>query len=381
MIKMATNFATATYTEVVDMQTVDGKLSVIGVHTPVGKSPYLKLKGFFTQFRKYRYDGISSLTICPASGLPIDPLGLSSIPGSTDQMDPRDTFNPILFKGCHGEHLHKILNDLMNDREYVTGGLSSAGFSAAGVNRDSTGGESAASLRKKEIEMTALSAAEHAYYSWLTDTTWRKFGIQSVIKLRHLKPLVWKVARNMPLLPASTGTVFNTNAGELRRESGTTANTLIDPSTDLELYGDSRITDAIGKVPSMNDENAYVQEFTNGVARLGWLPTTVQVQGDARPMISALPKLFMGVLCLPPSYSVEQFMRAVIVHHFSFKDFSTSVAAMDPNVVEPAYNSLVDSQGYMDEVPYSNWIDYATSKGATLDVFNGSSELVSDGVA
>lgn len=65
MIKMATNYAKASYTEVIDLQTTNGKTSIIGIHTPVGVKPYRRLYGFFNQFRKYRYRGISSLVMVP----------------------------------------------------------------------------------------------------------------------------------------------------------------------------------------------------------------------------------------------------------------------------------------------------------------------------
>lgn len=370
---MATNFARAHYTEVVDMQTVDGKLSVIGIHTPVGKSPYAKLKGFFTQFRKYRYNGIKNITIVPASGLPIDPLGLSVQSGSTDQMDPRDTFNPILFKGCHGEQLHQILDKLMGENEYVTGqvGAIVAGTPSNGGNNTATGDEVSASLHKLETELDALTAAEKAYYMWLTDPTWKKFGIQSVVKLKNLYPLVWKMARNMPLLPSASGTTYMTNAGEIRSYA---SGSFLNPATASSApAGDGSSAYGVINDATNVGGNAYVQEFTSGCERLGWLPTTIHTQGTAVPLITALPKLFMGVLVLPPCYSINQFMRAVIVHSFSFKDFNTSTGAFDPIFSEP--------QVYTDDkTSYYNWIDYATSKGGTFDIFNGEAELISDGV-
>ena len=67
---MATQYAKAQYMEVVDADQ-EGKTTVIG--HPQGATPYLKLKGFFTQFRKYRYKGIKSLHVRPASGLPHRP--------------------------------------------------------------------------------------------------------------------------------------------------------------------------------------------------------------------------------------------------------------------------------------------------------------------
>ena len=68
------------------------------------------MPGLFQTFRKYKYLG-ASVRITPQAGaLPLDPLGVSANP-SDAQMDPRDVFNPILFRGCHGEDLGSIMNN------------------------------------------------------------------------------------------------------------------------------------------------------------------------------------------------------------------------------------------------------------------------------
>lgn len=295
---MATNYASASYTEVVDMQTVDGKLSIVGVHTPIGKAPYLKLRGFFRQFRKYRYKGISNLTMVPASGLPIDPLGLGVQPGSTDQMDPRDSFNPILFKGCHGEHLNGVLDTLMDSREIVGFGGNPAKptGSESPIPLDPFNDEFSPSLRKQEKDLAIFEAN---YYRWLTDTSWRKFGIQSVVKIRNLHPLVWKMARNAPQLPVANGDVFQMNAGKYVIEDAEDSRKLVSPQYIAGAGSDANMDNPIGNVPQVGGVSQYVQEFTNGCARLGWLPTTTHEQGSGNVAISALPKLFMGVLVLP----------------------------------------------------------------------------------
>lgn len=361
---MATQYAKAQYMEVVDMQTKNGKTTVIGIHTPQGATPYLKLKGFFTQFRKYRYKGIKALHVRPASGLPIDPLGLTVQVGSSDQMNPQDTFNPILFKGCHGEHMRAVLDKFLNNSEYVSaGGTPSL--------QAGTGDEISGSLRGMDFD----NIMDTQYYQCLTDVTWKKFGVQSGFTLRNLHPLVWKMARNVPLNPSAggyNGTAYETNAGEY---TGINAGKGVNPATYVGPFdADAVQPDAIASVPQVGGGNEYVQEFTNGCARLGWLPTTTYVQGSASPQISALPKLFMGMLVLPPSYSCEQYMRAVLIHEFEFKDFSTSVAGMD-SVNVPIDASVQTSNAYW------NWIDYQTSKGGSIDVLNGDVDLKSEGVA
>ena len=107
---MATNFATASYQEVVDLHTESKTVSVIGIHTPNTSTPVKMLGGFWKQFRKVRYLGCS-LSLVPAARLPADPLQVS-IGAGEPTIDPRDMLNPILFHGCHGDDMGAILDTL-----------------------------------------------------------------------------------------------------------------------------------------------------------------------------------------------------------------------------------------------------------------------------
>lgn len=63
----STNFAKASYQEIYDVNTVSNKVSIIGIHTPVGAKPRQMLSGFFTQFRKYKYLGCSVVGTPPSA--------------------------------------------------------------------------------------------------------------------------------------------------------------------------------------------------------------------------------------------------------------------------------------------------------------------------
>lgn len=353
----ATNYAKASYTEVIDFQTVAGKTGIIGIHTPQGRAPYMKLRGFFTQFKKYRYKGISSLVCCPASSLPVDPLGLTSVVGTTDQIDPRDVLNPILFKGCHGEHLTAVLDNIFSTEEWIN--------STSGEN---DGAGISPSLSKVDLTTTFINQ----YYSFLTDNSWRKFGTQQVIKIKNLHPLVWKVARNNPLNPT-----WREDVGTI---AGTTAGQGVNHPSDNQTPRSPRETSSIlGNNPTRGARPEFTQEFTNGCARLGWMPTTINVQtndGVSSVAVSGLPKLFMGVMLTAPAYNVEQFWRMVIRHEFEFKDFDTCTGIMNPsNVSLPPATSEYGG--------YFNTIDYGESKlyeGGTLDMLDGDAKVISDGV-
>lgn len=92
---LATNYASASYQEILDVNTVKGNVTVIGIHTPTGSTPVRRLSGFFTQFRKFKYRGCI-VQVVPAATLPADPLQVGFEAGE-NTIDMRDMLNPILF--------------------------------------------------------------------------------------------------------------------------------------------------------------------------------------------------------------------------------------------------------------------------------------------
>lgn len=372
---MATNYAHATYTEVIDLQTTADKISIIGIHTPVGRKAYTRLRGFFKQFRKFKYNGIKSLVMVPAANLPVDPLGLTGVVGTTDLMDPRDTLNPILFHGCHGESLTKVLDTIYRSSVYTDDG--------ANVAQPVDGSNTSDSAEMFDLD---ISTDLFQYYSKLTDSSWRKFGIQSGVKLKNLHPLVHQVVQNMPTLPAGISTDENlANAGlfEPVNTPGSSQNYLrnrpvgspplttpLDSASEYTPIGEATPVHAVESGNySTSFTNAYKMQFTNRMTRLGWLPTAIPTNSGDQNRIVTTPKLFMGVMVLPPAYNIEQFFRMVITHSFSFKEFTSTLSLMD------AADTLGTSVS--DNVPYANWIDY----GDTLDSISAKSEVISDGVS
>lgn len=380
---MATNYASATYTEIVDMQTINGKTTVVGIHTPQGGRIRNYLRGFFDQFRFFKYNGISSMVGVNAAQLPVDPLGLTGQVGSTDLMDPRDNLNPILFHGCHGEALNTVLDSIYTSRERT---LASSGLDENALINDNQNTNVSDSLLGMDIENFQEF---QTYYAALTDRSWKKFGIQSGVRLRGLRPRVWNVARNSPLLPVGGQNNNNlANAGLLREVSNAYHSADIDTAktplaSTTPIWESSNVEDY-----GTNDEipinvQRYDQYLTNGTQPLGWLPTAQTVDnGTIAPV--QLPKLFMGVLVLPPSYNVEQFLRFRITHSFSFRGFTASLGNMQNDNAPPATPESRPA--------YFNWIDYTVSNnktenssvlnmGETFDIIGGDSERISDGVA
>nr|WCD56389.1 MAG: capsid protein [Smacoviridae sp.] len=312
---MATNFVKAQYNEVYDLGTKDGRLTIIGIHTPVGQAPRKMLSGFFDQFRKYRYLGCS-LRLVPCATLPADPLAVGYEAGEL-QIDPREMVNPILFHGAHGTSLNMVL-----DQIYKNSGLAYDGHS---INI----------LENGMSDSEVLKYAESTYYAGLSDPTFKKFGIQSGVTLKHLHPLVHRAVFAKAINPNEeqpiTGAFIN----------GTGQKDTVQSVNDVVWSGS-------GAVPGSNLADAEANSmFSDGVKSLGWLPTrSFWKKGKATstptPNFSYLPKLFMGVLILPPSYKVEQYFRMVITHYFEFKGFATSTVGRAYDFPVAEYDNLIE---------------------------------------
>uniref|UniRef100_A0AAU6S507 Capsid protein n=1 Tax=Myotis mistacinus feces associated smacovirus 5 TaxID=3140003 RepID=A0AAU6S507_9VIRU len=181
MINMTTNYATAKYQEIYDVNTVSNEVSIIAIHTPVGSKPRAMLSGFFSQFRKYKYKG------CSVVGTPAQRLGLQmtdiSVEAGTSGVNPKDVFNPALVRGCHGDNLNAALNSIYK------GSFEQEGSS---IGMDQHG--------KTVVPVGSLSW-EQMYYRMLQDPSFKKFNLSSGIKLGGLHPMIYNVASNHQILP------------------------------------------------------------------------------------------------------------------------------------------------------------------------------------
>lgn len=375
-----TQFAQASYQEVIDLNTESDTVSVIGLHTPCSATPVDMLQGFWTQFKKVRYDGCS-FALVPAARLPVDPLGVS-YEGGESTTDPRDLLNPILFHGCHGNDMGAILNTLYHG---PSGYPAQAGDNLGAV--EFNGGVS------DSTEQTLLNSdadmMEALYYKAMTDNTWKKAHPMAGMKKSGLRPMVHDVAVNVPL------GVFKHEAQKYTAGAGTSVSGLYGPEhpagsgADTEVNTEGSVDDLIrsgaggvpvaeGSMTSLANADFGVRGFptlglnasgsagnlswtgvlgsstdgiqfmTNRLRTLGWLDTTSPLAnyygsggaatgnytdalgrlGNAisnvmseQLNVCTIPKIFMGMIMLPPAYKTEQYYRLVINHRFSFKGF------------------------------------------------------------
>lgn len=327
------------YTETYDMNTESGAPTLLGIHTPIGKEPYNMLKPCFDMYRKYKYLGCD-VTIVNSAKLPVSPESYSIQSGMVD-IDPRDTLDPIMFKGAHGQDLGAVLNSMY-------GGLTSNVFNLSGMDKE---------------KATAL---ETFYYTALGDEAWRKSPIQKTLHIRNLHPIVYGLATQMQMQfngIEPSGYPQNGSdwiAGTYRTKSGTPSSLVgnqvpnMTPSTALiEDFSDTSVH---ARVP--------VQLMTNKVQRLGWLDTR-QVLGNSSTddldvdNITVLPKVLMGILMLPPARRAYNFLRVIIRHKWKFAVYRTVTTGTTD------FLSLTNAIGYNNQ--YTGNTPSSSSKTLLLD--------------
>lgn len=345
---MTTQYAQASYQEIIDLHTETDKVSVIGIHTPVTQTPYSMLQPFFDAFQKYHYDGCN-LVMVPAARLPADPSQVSYGAGEPP-IDPRDLLNPILWHGCHGESLGSILNQF-----YAAGG------STSDMNRFFF--DSGEYNQKSVSQLGDIGVFESLYYRALVDKTWLKAHPQKGFRKSNLHPLVYEVSTDRQFMPSPNGTQSplipssDLLAGDPSDNSGLVGlaakGALGTPSSSGTLAANATLGiqntnvsggDIIVSLPSVRDSSF----FTSKLHGLGWLDTRIRTVGtqtvNSDPLIgdddedneiienmyisaenlgkiNFLPRLFMGMILMPPAYKTEQYFRIILNHRFSFRRY------------------------------------------------------------
>lgn len=298
-----------TFTQTYDLNTEVGSPVLLGIHTPIGGDAWRFLYPFFQAYKKFKYLGCD-ITIVNAARLPYDPEQIGKVEGE-NYVDPRDSLNPILFKGCHGEDLGEVLNSMY-------GGLTSDAFKRSTLDKQ-----------------TLNSVFENFYYTALGDDSWRKSPIQKTLRIRGLHPLVYGLGTNHQIMPSN-----NMLAADYAENTSYYDSTRVNPS-DVQSgslnAGASEVSRPFIITPTkmkdtVNNGDVFRMLgslFTNKVSRLGWLDT-LQLSGSEdsayafnQNKVTELPKIFMGLLMLPPSYLCRSYLRVLITHKWKFSGYRT----------------------------------------------------------
>lgn len=316
---MVNKYINATYQEIYDLATSPNQVTIMGIRTPSGSVPSKMLEGLWKQFKSVKYSGCDFVMRATARQ-PLDPLQIGTSAGT--QMDMRDIQNPILFRGCHGESLGPILNDLIGSDLHTFSGDS------------------------LDIDQEAIADVENFYYQCLTDMSWKKSMPENGFAINGLHPLVYGLSANFQLngdpsvqtlqsgakLVQGNGTPISLEVSDVESGYSTAA------SLGYQIESD-------GSGP--NDASRRI--FTHDLHPLGWIDTENRSGGtltDPFPN-SRIPKCYMGILMLPPAYTegVRQFFRVVITHYFTFKDFRSISLDGDYSDTPGYYDTINVSDG------------------------------------
>jgi len=373
---MATNFVKASYNEIYDLSTQAGDVTTLKFHAPQGTLPQQYLRGFWTQFKKYRYYG-SKIMMIPVATLPADPLQVSYAAGEPT-IDPRDMVNPILHKIYRGEAL---IDDVSMSPFGKYSGVDQKVYNSSVVP----------------------TVGEDQYYATLQDPSWKKAHVQRGFRSRGI-PLVRKLASNVQIGAGSRfgSNIMNPSQYTWDPIAGVQA-THGDPGMATAADGGtaSSLEPAFDAGPDPDNydmapdaQNNVMEMFTSGWDRLGWLDTSQRTwspfntdnrtnsagditlaPGDTslsqREMLTRLPKIFTYIAILPPSYKQEMYFRLVISHEFGFKDFRSANMPWDGAFEMPMTISPIRDAGVAPAPP---------AKSLSVEADSGQVKLTSVGV-
>lgn len=310
---MVTNYIkNATYKEIYDIHTDSESTSILTFHTPVNLFPRKMLKGFFDQYRRFKYKG-ATVRLQPVARLPADPEQISYEAGEPG-IDPRDMVNPVLVRGYCGDSLGTFLNRYLvpGCQSTVIQGSSggtydlykSTGFTGSGVDKTSFPDAETAGI--VDVRSAYL---EKLYYQSLGDPHFQKIGAQRGMK-RFFYPLVYELAtttqylaHNPDFTPNNDGNAGNGAYGGLvnnfdsATSSGTAvtqsfarenahndwANGSVQTSTDISRgtgsFYESSIEGLSATTLGLSTDNRTIMYrrtapvLTSHKRRLGWLDT------------------------------------------------------------------------------------------------------------
>nr|WDW25866.1 MAG: capsid protein [Canine associated porprismacovirus] len=328
--------------------------------------------------------------------------------------------NPIMFHGCHGNDMGSILNSLYAYGSVQPPTVTGGGSFPIGILSQAVGRTSSTEITGflNAVNEDAGSVAQSLYYKALTDNTWLKAHPQRGFKKSGLRPLVYNVATTHQLLNGSdsqnnspvigemlSGTMHYHGEGNMGAQvpSDSTAPPL---GTSFDTFAGTEPTPANVRVSPMNSGIQYnsnngiavntgstapIQFLTNKLTGLGWLDTynvvgaygtgqsTATEYGSGVNAMAAaygkawqpatLPRVYMGMMMLPPAYKTEQYFRLIINHNFSFKGFR-GVSMQNKDVVE-----ILEAPAYFNGNGWNGTTNYPMEQPSTMGTAQNEADI------
>lgn len=265
--------------ETYDLHTLKNKMSVIGIHTPKAGIIKRNYPGLLMQCKAYRPVGCDVRLAC-ASMLPLDPQGVGTTEGD---VAPEDVFNPILYKAVSNFSMSQI-----------------EGFIHANYSDWTSRGDSLDATNNG-----LLSDDFDLYYGFLSDTNgWKHANPQAGLEMRNLTPLVYEQVYSMG------GNGVNSRDGQIPQN----AQQIPMPDGTVAQVGAISFRGKAKPMPWLNCTTAFVGSGTLNTAAPGFdfgnttsdaLPVNAQVGVPA-------PKIYCGLILIPPSRLHQLFYRMVV---------------------------------------------------------------------
>lgn len=267
--------------EMYDMSTVQGKIGVIGVHTPDFASIDRKWHGYFLNHRFFKIRACTVKIAC-ASNLPLDALGVGTSPG---KVAPQDIMNPILYRAVSNETWNAFV-----------GRIYSFSNSTGSIDKNSVHAE-------PDAFPSFAGNQENLYYALLSSDEWRKAMPQQGLVMSGLKPLCYPVVSQF-------GSGEN---GSVSASSGVNA----------PVWG----TDGTGNPASSNttaNSAVYFRGEACPMPRLPCTPRGINVNDAEPPDLYSLtaspsiPRTYVACIVVPPMVLNRMFYRMIISWDIDF---------------------------------------------------------------
>lgn len=254
--------------ETYDLHTIQNKMSVIGIHTPMADIIKRNYPGLLMQCKAYRPVSCDVRMAC-ASMEALTPLGVGTDDGD---VAPEDVFNPILYKAVSNLGMSQI-EQYINSNEVA--------FTSRGDSVDANN----AGMLTDDFDL---------YYGLLSNThMWKHANPQAGFEMRGLRPFVFEklysTGDNAPSL--DDGDVYALSP------SGTPTKVAVEA-----FRGNAKPMPMINCTAAVLAENLQPKGATSGFDDT--LPKNVQVGVPA-------PKVFVGLVIVPPSRLHSLFYRLV----------------------------------------------------------------------
>lgn len=262
--------------ETYDLHTLRNKVSAIAIHTPGPNLIKRNYPGLLMQCKAYRPVSCDVKMAC-ASMLPLDPQGIGTTEGD---VAPEDVFNPILYKAVSNFSMSQI-------EEYLTATATvNASMTARGDTLDATN--------------NGIASDDFAlYYGLLSQThDWKHANPQSGMHMASLRPLVYEMNYSFHAMEVKNNHINDGEVDNFQRAQTPTGMITYSPQA---FMGKSK------SMPWLPTTSEYLTSSANTISAPGFpdMPANAKVGVPA-------PKIYCGVIIVPPSRLHQLFYRLVV---------------------------------------------------------------------